>query len=93
MPGSMRASDRRGWRFVGQHGNQNAGDERPFMVQHWPPDPAARQMRETARRALSERHRFWEDELAVVLAEFGEEAAARLRESLNLSFYGVEKPR
>ena len=82
MSSSMRASDRKGWRFVGQHSGQQHTGDKPFEVRHWAPDPAIRKAREHINRALEERRQFWTEELATILAEFGPEVAARLQQSV-----------
>lgn len=77
---TLRASDRKGWRFLGQHGGNTASRETPFIVKGQAPDRQAKAVREAMRRTLREKMDYWQAELVDIEAEFGAVAAGKLRE-------------
>lgn len=76
---SLRASDRKGWRFLGQHGGNAASRETPFMVKGQQPDREALAVREAMQRSLREKRAYWEAELRIVEDEFGPMVAAHCK--------------
>jgi len=69
---SLRASDRAGYRFLGQHGGQRRGRrETPFVVRGQKPDPQALAIREAQQQSLAEKQAYWKAEIAVVEDEYG----------------------
>ena len=77
---TLRASDRKGWRFLGQHGGGEHGQTTPFVVKGWAPDRQAAAVREAQRQSLGEKRAYWETEIAEIEAEFGPSVARRLQE-------------
>jgi len=72
---TLRASDRKGWRFLGGH-----GQEMPFAVKGQGPDRQAMAIREAQRQSLREKRAYWEAEIEAIETEFGAGAARRLKE-------------
>ena len=72
---SMRAATTSGYIFVGsaQHGSGQPSEEK-YHVKAVKPDKAAAEERQTYRNALAGKRKFWEEELAWILEEFGPEA-------------------
>jgi len=68
---SLRASDRSGFRFLGQHGGSRRERETPFIVRGQGPDQEVLAMREARRQSLREKQQYWETEVAAIEAEFG----------------------
>jgi len=83
---SLRASDRSGWRFLGQHSGGGHGRETPFVVKGQVPDRQALDAREAQRQLLQEKQAYWEEELATWTEEFGEAALEKLRDWLGKDY-------
>ena len=81
----MRASDRKGWRFLGQHGGSGRGQTTPFVVKGQAPDHQAVAVRAAQRQSLKEKQVYWEEELATWTEEFGEADLKRLRDWLEVT--------
>lgn len=65
---SLRASDRKGWRFLGQHSGSSGRQDAPFVVKGQEPDHKIRAMQD---KQLAEKRVYWAAEIAEIESQFG----------------------
>jgi len=65
---TLRASDRKGWRFLGRHSDGGHGQTTPFVVKGQQADRKTRALQE---QSLAETRAYWAAEIEAIEAEFG----------------------